>query len=186
MFNGLNGIFASGSSKKRPLEIKKQKITIKAAPSLNAQSSKPRDAQSQRLQVKRTKKKPNISADLQIQSKQVTQQRARPPPPCVDFGSEDVDVGDSDDNGFTTTKRMKHMQSSELDPKRRLRAHEAFEKHDGVLTMRHGADMPKLDKLTKFEPIFEGLSMDFQVLLQYPSVLPKERFASWVPVVFYS
>ena len=162
-------------NKKRPL-IEKRTITVKAAsPKPTSlplpQASKPRQSVSPKPPRQPLKKAKPVSRTVQ----KAKPQKVRPREVAVDFGSEDSD-DDDDDIRSSPPKRARREASVDSGITRQIRDPTAFQTEgEQTFSMVHGADLPALDKATKYEPYFTGLPEGFEVQFQYPSRSPKEK-----------
>lgn len=117
--------------------------------------------------------------------------RKRPSPAQTQRLSSDDD--DSDDNNtdtsFEVRKRARVSASAEPDPDRRIRSIEAFSEEEGQekkpLPMVHAADITAAQKAGRYTRVFEETAAEngssAEILLQYPSASPKERYQLVVP-----
>ncbi|KAE8131839.1 S-adenosyl-L-methionine-dependent methyltransferase [Aspergillus pseudotamarii] len=95
--------------------------------------------------------------------------------------SSDDDSSDTD-TSFEVRKRARTGDSAEPDFERRLRSLKAFSEA-GVksLPIVHAADITSVQKAGCFKPAFRGTDRPIEILLQYPSASPKERYNLVVP-----
>ncbi|KAL2800416.1 S-adenosyl-L-methionine-dependent methyltransferase [Aspergillus keveii] len=91
--------------------------------------------------------------------------------------SSDDDDGSDTDTSFDIRKRARTGDSSEPDYGRRLRSLKAFSGDETrALPMVHAAKLTSGDKAAKFSPAFGRTGQRAEILLQYPSATPKERY----------
>ncbi|GAB1214493.1 Nucleosomal histone H3-Lys79 methylase [Aspergillus terreus] len=90
--------------------------------------------------------------------------------------SSDDDDSDTD-TSFEVRKRARTEDSAEPDLARRVRSLKAFTE-EGVkpLPMVHAADITSVQKPGSFKPAFGEEGRPTEILLQYPSASPKERY----------
>lgn len=173
-----NYLLKNLSANAQPLQIRKESVgtksTSRVAPLVHA--TRPPNGQS--LQLKRalhTEDKTRGSSHRWVEELNVrSRKRQIRSQGLIDFGSDESE-GEEDHRG--SWKKLKPPLEQKPDSKRRIRNKQAFSKEgDGVVPMVHAADIPSLDKATRYVPSFEGLPEDMEVLLQYPSVFQRERY----------
>ncbi|KAE8146827.1 S-adenosyl-L-methionine-dependent methyltransferase [Aspergillus avenaceus] len=125
----------------------------------------------------------SVSRDLDLPSKRrlnpSSQNRKRPTP--EQRLSSDDDTSDTD-TSFEIRKRARTGDSAEPDYSRRLRSLKAFAEGPAKpLPMVHAAEITSVQKVGSFKPAFAGMSRPSEILLQYPSASPKERYNLVVP-----
>ncbi|MCJ1411877.1 Nucleosomal histone H3-Lys79 methylase [Ptychographa xylographoides] len=169
-----NFLLKSSSNKSHPLQIRKEVVTTKASVAPRSSSSVVARQGEKRPWPKQTKERSSISSEILSKKHNVSRKRRTPSQGPVDFGSDESEAdGDLD----PPRKKPKQQKSDTVDTNRNVRSSIAFsEDCDGVFTMVHAADIPLLDKSTKYIPSFDGLSEGTEVSLQYPSASQKERY----------
>ncbi|PYH44598.1 histone methyltransferase DOT1 [Aspergillus saccharolyticus JOP 1030-1] len=112
--------------------------------------------------------------------------RKRQTPELRLSSSDDDASSDSDASSFEVRKRARTGDSAEPDPHRRVRSLKAFVEDSsggGVrrLPMIHAAEIISSQKEGNFKPAFGSSRPLPEILLQYPSNSPKERYKLVVP-----
>ncbi len=103
-------------------------------------------------------------------------QIARRRPTLEQHLSSSSDEGSQSESSSVSRKKVKRCETAKpLDPMRRLRSALAFNESKSEFEMIHAADIPGLDKSTKYKPIFQGLNEGTIVSLQYPSASRQEK-----------
>ena len=175
------GMFANGTnSKKRPLDIQKQTVRQKAEPPKHIKVDQTRYTQVRKPTAKSTKETHKSSPRLLDSPRSLVTRKGnrRSNTPFasqspIDFGQED---SDNDENSPSTPKRLKLDDDQERDVGRLVRSREAFDPRcTKEISMIHAADIPALDKSTKYEPACPGLPESFLLELQYPSFASPEK-----------
>ncbi|PLB42050.1 histone methyltransferase DOT1 [Aspergillus candidus] len=102
--------------------------------------------------------------------------------PELRLSSDDDDDASDTDASFEVRKRARTSDSAEPDLERRVRSLKAFTE-DAVkaLPMVHAAEITSVQKPGNFQPAFGRTEQPTEVLLQYPSASPKERYQLMVP-----
>ena len=168
-------LFGGGANKKKPVKIQREtvKIATEAVQEEKAPSLAP-------LKAASTKSRPlkrkilDHSARASVSRKGTSARRSHSSQPAVDFGQVD---SESEDDLNYTPKKTRFDEENDIDKLRRLRNEDAFDLDQPLeVNMIHAANIPRLDKSTKFEPVFESLPSQFTLELQYPSALQRERF----------
>ncbi|KAL4968826.1 histone methyltransferase DOT1 [Aspergillus stella-maris] len=105
------------------------------------------------------------------------------PTPEQRLSSDDDDDGASDtDTSFDMRKRARTGESAEPDYSRRLRSVKAFSGDETKsLPTVHASEITSVQKSGKFKPAFGDTGQTSEILLQYPSATPKERYEVVVP-----
>ena len=150
-------------------------MTVKSVPAKSKAPSQARPPSLPPARAQKSVKLPSKSTKSStLHPEPSRRQRSRSSQPAIDFGSDD---SDSEGNSEVATKRIRREEAAEYDEARIIRDHKAFAS-DGKRSfiMVHAADIPSLDKATKYEPSFAGLSDGSEIELQYPSILQKERY----------
>lgn len=150
-----------------------------AKPVTRTPDTRPRRVQSS---SERSRKTPaltsrSVSSDPDARpSKRSTPTRTRKRPTPEQRLSSDDDVSDSDAS-FEVRKRARTSTSAEPDPERRIRSVTAFsEEGSRPFKIVHAADITSGQKAGKFKPAFGAEGKPMEILLQYPSASPKERY----------
>ncbi|KAL4935612.1 hypothetical protein BDV06DRAFT_206664 [Aspergillus oleicola] len=138
-----------------------------------------------------TRKKPRESAsrsasgdrDYPPAKRRLTPLRNRKrPTPEQRLSSDDDDDGSDTDTSLEVRKRARTGESAEPDYSRRLRSVKAFSGDETKsLPMVHAAEITSVQKSGKFKPAFGSTDQASEILLQYPSATPKERYEVVVP-----
>ena len=94
----------------------------------------------------------------------------------LDFGSSD-ESDPEPANGTANAEPKRRKEQQRWKPRDvRSRAAFAAEEPSGVsASFIHAAEIPKLDRATKYESALPGLEHPHEVVLQYPSMCEKER-----------
>ena len=157
-----NFMLKSSSAKGQPLQIRKEVVTAVVQ---NSKLARPKLTGSNGKATK-------ISTRSPAKPSRQSRKRATPSLDVVRFTSDDSEV---DQDGEAPRKKLRQEPRTNTDPSRQVRSQQAFTEGEGIFPMVHGADIVSLDKATKYIPSFDGLSEDFEVLLQYPSASQRER-----------
>lgn len=145
--------------------------TPSSAPPRASSVDKNRHSRSQRSSASRDSEPPaskrRLGTPLQSRKRQTPELRL----------SSDDDASDTDAS-FEVRKRARTSDSAEPDLERRIRSLKAFTE-DAVksLPMVHAAEITSVRKPGNFQPAFGRTDQPAEVLLQYPSASPKERYA---------
>lgn len=162
MFTCLNGA--------PPLQVRKQNITTKSATARKHPTPKKKYHQLKDVSVSATNAK-NLARKSSSRNAPKSRSNVQ-----VDFGVHD---SDSDDTLEIPRKKVKNGSDSEADLNRQLCSQKSFSGDTNhFYPLVHAAEVPWLEKSVKFQPLFEGLSENVEVQLQYPSISQKERLAS--------
>lgn len=95
--------------------------------------------------------------------------------------SSDDDSSDTD-TSFEVRKRARTGDGAEPDLERRLRSLKAFSEGEvKTLPIVHAANITSVQKAGCFKPAFGSTGRPTEILLQYPSASPKERYNLVVP-----
>lgn len=177
--------FGNGTTKKRPLEVKKQIISVKATPRPHSNEPNNVGQRSRQLISERGIKRQKLASTLAPRAPKRERSRANSSQPPVDFGKDGSDGEDVSEVTFVDRSRE---QGPQIDQNRILRSSIAFEKTgQNECAIIHAAEIPSLDRSTKYEPSFAGLKEDLEIQLQYPSALCRERYASsCIPILCLS
>jgi hypothetical protein len=163
---------------RKPLVIKKSTVTVKRTPN-------PQPAHNPPPQYRKTAPRPKPArvesarterSDRSSPISSTKRKLQRPASATPDFGRDDEESDSSDD--FMLEERSKRQRvdlAQHSLPKRDVRSKAAFEESDDMLSIVHATEIPGLDKTTKYEPVFKGLSEGFEVQFQYPSAAKKEK-----------
>ncbi|BCS19239.1 histone methyltransferase DOT1 [Aspergillus puulaauensis] len=121
--------------------------------------------------------------DLPPSKRRLTPLRNRKrPTPEQRLSSDDDDEGSDTDTSLEVRKRARTGDSAEPDYGRRLRSVKAFSGDDAKsLPIVHAAEITSVQKPGKFKPAFGNADQTSEILLQYPSATPKERYEVVVP-----
>lgn len=166
---------------KKPLVIKKTTVTVRRSQQITPASTPPQPARKKTLsRTKPTRAETSKTSRSAWDSPATSAKRKtqRPASSTPDFGADDDDESDGDDD-YSLEDRTKRQKLDPLRtalPKRNVRSAAAFEGGGEALTIVHAAEIPTLDKTTKYEPVFKGLSQGFEVQVQYPSASKTERY----------
>lgn len=116
--------------------------------------------------------------DLPPSKRRLTPLRNRKrPTPEQRLSSDDDDEGSDTDTSLEVRKRARTGDSAEPDYGRRLRSVKAFSGDDAKsLPIVHAAEITSVQKPGKFKPAFGNADQTSEILLQYPSATPKERY----------
>lgn len=154
---------------------------VPAKPVTRTPDTRPPRVQSSSERSRKTHalKSRSVSSDPDTRpSKRSTPTRTRKRPTPEQRLSSDDDVSDSD-TSFEVRKRARTSASAEPDPERRIRSVKAFsEEGSRLFKMVHAADITSGQKAGKFKPAFGVEGKPTEILLQYPSDAPRERYVS--------
>ncbi|KAL4919719.1 S-adenosyl-L-methionine-dependent methyltransferase [Aspergillus aurantiobrunneus] len=104
------------------------------------------------------------------------------PTPEQRLSSDDDNDGNDTDTSLDVRKRARTGDSAEPDYGRQLRSLKAFSGDETrSLPIVHAAEITSVQKPGKFKPAFGSASPASEILLQYPSATPKERYEVVVP-----
>ncbi|KAJ6119698.1 hypothetical protein N7523_003978 [Penicillium sp. IBT 18751x] len=162
-----------------------QKTPAPARPTTKAPDSRASRVQSSTERSRKTHalKARSVSSDADARpaNRQNTPNRIRKRTTPETRLSSDDDASDSD-TSFEVRKRVRTSASAEPDPERRIRSVKAFsDEGRRPFKMVHAADITSGQKAGKFKPAFGVAGKPAEILLQYPSASPKERFDFMVP-----
>ncbi|RDW62976.1 histone methyltransferase DOT1 [Aspergillus mulundensis] len=176
------------------LQVKKPQIrkvvqTISAppsrSPSQTVNRATPRTVPAERREKTQETVRPSVSGgrDHASAKRRLTPLRDRKrPTPEQRLSSDNDDDGSDTDTSLELRKRARTGESAEPDYTRRLRSVQAFSGDEArQLRFVHAAEITSEQKLGKFKPAFENTSQTSEILLQYPSATPKERYEVVVP-----
>ena len=173
------GMFANGSNRKRQLDIQKRTIKSTTVTSPELSDGRVPDEKARRTQPSAVQLQPSKENHLSHGPAPLGSRRDRkvpsitPTPQAVDFGQDDTE---SEEDDASTPKRVKHDNGEGRDPMRQIRCKDAFGLHAGIETsVAHAADIPALDKGTRYESAVPGLATPLELELQYPSSMRCER-----------
>ncbi|MCJ1288806.1 Nucleosomal histone H3-Lys79 methylase [Xylographa carneopallida] len=180
-----NYLLKKSSASTQSLQIRKEvvstKTTVRTAPRANA-ASRSNGLQPPRKQIKYVQDKfQRLPSHTGKKENEVTRKRRTPSQGLVNFSSDDSEAEDGEE-GEGSRKKPKADLDQHPDLKRQVRNQKAFSEEDGgIFDMVHAADIPSLDKTTKYIPSFEGLPEKIEVSLQYPSASQRERYLLMQP-----
>ncbi|MCJ1376953.1 Nucleosomal histone H3-Lys79 methylase [Xylographa soralifera] len=182
-----NYLLKKSSASTQSLQIRKEvvttKTTIRTASLLNA-APRSNGLQPSRKQTKRPQDKGRRSPLHTVKKEnEATRKRRTPSQGLVNFSSDDSEVEEEEEEEEEgSRKKLKAELDQDPDLKRQVRNKTAFSEDDeGIFPMVHAADIPSLDKTTKYVPSFEGLPENTEVSLQYPSASQRERYLLMQP-----
>jgi [histone H3]-lysine79 N-trimethyltransferase len=99
------------------------------------------------------------------------------PSPAQRLSSDDD--GSDTDTSFEVRKRIRVSASADSGINRRIRSVEAFsEVSQKPFRMVHAADIASAQEIAKYRRAFEETGQPAEIVLQYPSTLPGERYSS--------
>ena len=187
--------FLSMFTKKKPLQVKKTKVTVTSSAKPTS-STRPLSAALHRSSASQPKPRtttlaaprpPHSSAHTQSERRThnagtppiSAPKRKRPASQAPDFGTGDESSEANDDEAElereAEVKRRKQREVREVFKNRRVRSQAAFEEDGDLSAMVHAAEIPGRDAGTKYEVYFQGLEEGGEVEVQYPS-LGRERY----------
>lgn len=196
-------LFTGMFTKKKPLEIKKQTITVpaKTGPSNsslfarkhNSSRSTPvsgssraqfASSSSAKLNPRFSPKTDPNSADHRPSpsTPQSSKRKRATADAAPDFGTDGESENDDEDAERareSDAKRRKQREVRALYKNRRVRSLAAFEPTNGEcvkLPIIHAAEIPSKDRGTRYEPYFASLEEGWTIELQYPSLCERERY----------
>ena len=174
VFSMFPSTFGTGTNKRRPLEVKRQTISVKAAPKPPPNELKNADQRQRQPVPVRGVKRKRVALTLAPRPQKRERSRAHSSSqPPVDFGK---DGSDGEDGPEVCSRNANRDQELQVDQNRIIRSTAAFEKTPQVeCAIIHAAEIPLLDRSTKYEPSFAGLKEGLELQLQYPSALCRER-----------
>lgn len=153
--------------------------TPNSAPPRVSSTDKTRHSRSQRSSASRDSEPPaskrRLGTPLRSRKRQTPELR-------LSSDDDDDDASDTDAS-FEVRKRARTSDSAEPDLERRVRSLKAFTE-DAVkaLPMVHAAEITSVQKPGNFQPAFGQTDQPAEVLLQYPSASPKERYGPPFPL----
>ncbi|MCJ1249682.1 Nucleosomal histone H3-Lys79 methylase [Trapelia coarctata] len=184
-----NFMLKGSSAKVQNLQIRKEVVTTKPAAPSRALSGpqRPNASNTPKSNSKETNGAANGKVGKASPNQLKVQKRApvkrRTPSEATPAFSSD----DSDEESPERPAKKAKAEAHDLDTKRRVRCREAFsEDKKGDLSMVHAADITSLDRATKYVLAFEGASESSEVILQYPSASPRERYLLVKPKIIKS
>lgn len=174
-----SSLFGNGTYKKKPISIQKQTVKV-AVESVRKELTPPLAPPKKTGAKSRTLKRKTLEPALRapIFRKSVNPRRSHSSQPTADFSQAD---SESEDDLGHTPKKLRFDEEEDADGLRQLRNKDAFKLDQSLsFDMVHAADIPRLDKSTKYEPIFDGLPNELHLELQYPSASQRERFVQYL------
>ena len=169
-----SSLLKGSSKRKRPLEVRKQTVDTVSGQVPNVpKPSERRTTSHPNLLVRKPSKQQNQATRTHHKRQNVP--RARSSSVAVDFGLDGTDSETEKD--LASTKKARLVTVGPI-VHRNIRCKYAFDRDSAeIRPIVHAAQIPSLDKSTKYEGCF-GASEDQVVELQYPSksCALKERF----------
>ena len=178
-----NYLLKKPSASTQSLQIRKEIVTTRTtAGSVRPSSatSCSNNSQPHRTHTRRTQDKLRRSPSHSTKKQsEIIQKKRTLSRGLVTFSSDD---SDADEDIERSSKKVKAEVVQDLELYRQIRNKQAFsEDGSGIFPMVHAADIPSLDKATKYIPSFEGLPENTEVSLQYPSASQRERYLLMQP-----
>ena len=180
-----SGLLSNEGSKKRPLDVRKQAVKGTSQHNHDDNTKYPnlRHMRLEKPTKQRLQQGSTInggSSNPTVQQRAVSHSRASFFKSQIDFGRDD---SESETEIAGTPKRLKINEDELMDGNRQIRDKGAFYLAQPMnIEMIHAADIPALDKSTKYAPAIPELPEDFIIELEYPSMLPKERYLIFRPM----